>query len=89
VPHRDLYEKRTTLPSAWNADHKFFILPDRDELPFTLGLLPLVKSALPEPREIVYVRTCDRGHTICDPHAHSDGEYSIEAVVRKRLSMSA
>ena len=24
VPHRDLYEKRETLPSRWNSDHKHF-----------------------------------------------------------------
>src|SRR3970282_1033769 len=27
LPHRDLYEKRTQLPSPWNPDHKFFYLP--------------------------------------------------------------
>jgi SAM-dependent methyltransferase len=27
VPHQFLYEKRTTLPSRWNADHKRFYTP--------------------------------------------------------------
>ena len=46
VPHRDLYEKKKELPSKWNHDHKFFILPNHDELPYTLGLMPLASSAL-------------------------------------------
>lgn len=86
VPHRDLYEKRTVLPSSWNADHKFFILPDRDEPPFTLGLLPLIQASLYGPKKVTYVRSCAEGHTIRDPGVHSDGEYSIEAVVQKALS---
>src|SRR5687767_653276 len=24
IPHRDLYEKKSTLPSRWNSDHKHF-----------------------------------------------------------------
>jgi SAM-dependent methyltransferase len=82
VPHRELYEKRKMLPSRWNIDHKFFILPEFDEPPDTLGLVQLVKRALGE-TEIVYHKVCDEGHTIVDPDLHSDGEYSIEMVVRK------
>lgn len=84
VPHRDLYEKRTVLPSRWNPDHKFFLLPEFDDLPFTLGLEPLVEGALAGfGAQTVYLKTCDEGHTITDPELHSNGEYSIEMVVRK------
>lgn len=84
VPHRDLYEKRRVLPSRWNADHKFFLLPEHDELPLTLGLRPLIQGALAmDASEVIYVKTCDEGHTITDPELHSNGEYSIEMVVRK------
>lgn len=84
VPHRDLYEKRTSLPSRWNNDHKFFLLPQEDDLPFTLGLRQLVEGALQElGMQIVYVKCCSEGHTITDPQLHSDGEYSIEMVVAK------
>ena len=85
LPHRDLYEKKTTLPSRWNADHKHFFLVDRDELPVTIGVRPLLERSLPG-GEIVYVRECRAGHTVTDPLVHSDGEYSIEAVVRKGRS---
>ncbi len=88
VPHRDLYEKRTTLPSRWNADHKHMFLPDRDEAPCTVGLEPLLRRVLPD-GEIVYVKVCDEGHTVTDPDRHPDGEYSIEAVVRKRPAPAA
>lgn len=84
VPHRDLYEKRTHLPSIWNGDHKYFLLPDQDDLPFTLGLRQLIEGALvDQPHEVLYLKTCSEGHTITDPLQHSDGEYSIEVVVRK------
>jgi SAM-dependent methyltransferase len=82
LPHRDLYEKKKTLPSRWNTDHKHFFLPDRDDPPDTIGVEPLLKRAL-SGFEVVYVKTCREGHTITDPEVHSDGEYSIEAVVRK------
>jgi SAM-dependent methyltransferase len=85
VPHRDLYEKQLVLPSRWNPDHKYFLLPEQDELPFTLGLRPLVEGALTGlGAETIFVKTCDEGHTITDPNLHSNGEYSIEMVVRKR-----
>lgn len=41
VPDRDLYEKRKTLPSFWNKDHKNFYLMDSHEPPCTLGLIPI------------------------------------------------
>lgn len=82
LPHRDLYEKRTELPSRWNPDHKFFFLPDREEPPCTLSLRGLVACALPA-AETVYLKECSEGHTISDPDHHSDGEYSIEMVLRK------
>lgn len=82
VPHRDLYEKRGELPSQWNQDHKFFFMPYESELPFTIGLTELCRSALPA-GELIYLKECSEGHTISDPHLHSDGEYSIEVVLRK------
>jgi SAM-dependent methyltransferase len=84
VPHRDFYEKRIHLPSRWNGDHKCFFLPEDDDLPCTLGLRKLLESSLVgEKFEIIYVHECAEGHTITKPDLHSDGEYSIEAVIRK------
>lgn len=85
VPDRDLYEKKLTLPSRWNPDHKRFFLPDRDEPPDTVGLLPLIGKVIPD-ASIVRARRCADGHAIVDPLVHSDGEYSIEVIVRKPLS---
>jgi SAM-dependent methyltransferase len=84
VPHRDLFEKKKTLPSHWNLDHKHFFLPEDEEPPVTLGLLPLLQSAI-SPFELVYLKVCSAGHTITYPQFHSDGEYSIEAVLIKPL----
>jgi len=82
LPHRDLYEKRSTLPSRWNPDHKHFFLLDKDEAPDTKSILGLIRTAL-SGYEIIYAKECSEGHTITEPEVHSDGEYSIEVVVRK------
>jgi SAM-dependent methyltransferase len=82
IPHRDLYEKKPKLPSRWNLDHKHFFLLDRDELPDTKGILGLIKTALSR-FEIIYAKECSDDHTITEPEVHSDGEYSIEIIVKK------
>lgn len=82
LPHRDLYEKRNQLPSRWNSDHKWFFLPEEDELPDTLGLRNVIARSITG-YELIYLKVCDEGHTITDPSSHSNGEYSIEAVVKK------
>jgi len=83
VPDRDLYEKKRTLPSNFNSDHKHFFLLDRDEAPDTIGVVPLIQHTLSN-CEIIYAKRCSEGHTIDDPARHSDGEYQIEAVMRKQ-----
>lgn len=82
VPERDLYEKKLTLPSRWNPDHKRFFLLDRDEPPDTAGLVPLIERVITDAK-IISARRCAAGHTIVDPLMHSDGEYSIEVIARK------
>jgi len=82
IPHRDLYEKKKTLPSRWNSNHKHFFLLDRDEEPDTIGIIPLIQRTLAN-HKIIYAKECKQGHTITDPEIHSDGEYSIEVVIKK------
>ena len=82
IPHRDLYEKKTQLPSRWNGDHKHMFLIGRAEPPDTLDIVEEIKSALKN-YDIKYIKTCDEGHTITDPLVHSDGEYQIEIVIQK------
>jgi SAM-dependent methyltransferase len=83
VPHRDLYEKKKTLPSHWNQDHKHFFLLDTDDPPNTIGIMPLIQRSLVN-FEIIYAKECQEGHTISNPEIHSDGEYSIETVIQKK-----
>lgn len=85
LPERDLYEKRTRLPSRFNPDHKRFFLLDRDDPPDTVGVLPLVRRVLQD-GEVAYAKVCDAGHTVRDAKRHSDGEYSIEVVLRKPVT---
>ena len=82
LPHRELYEKKKTLPSRFNHDHRHFFLIDRDEVPDTIGMIPLIERTLKD-FVIVYAKDCNEGHTITDPEIHSDGEFSIEVVIRK------
>jgi len=84
IPHRDLFERKKTLPSRWNYDHKHFFLLDRDETPDTIGIVPLIERTFPD-HMIIYAKVCDEGYAITDPNVHSDGEYSIEVVVKKGL----
>lgn len=81
VPHRDLYEKRTTLPSQWNGDHKTFWLPDQAEPPVTLSLRDTIAEALPD-AVIEKIEVLDAGY-VSNGAGHSGGEYSIEAVIWK------
>lgn len=82
LPHRDLYEKKKTLPSRFNPDHRNFFLIDRDDVPDTIGIVPMINRILKD-FEIVYAKECNEEHTITDPEIHSDGEFSIEVVIRK------
>lgn len=83
VPHRDLYEKKRELPSRFNPDHKFFILPWHDDLPYTLGLGPLVLGAVGPGAALCKLAVCDEGWEPVAPTDHSYGEYAIEMVVQK------
>jgi SAM-dependent methyltransferase len=84
LPHRDLYEKKPRLPSWFNEDHKHFFLPDRDDPPDTLGLVPLLERTLPDVR-LIHCRTCDEGYVDPGPRLPSKGEFSIELVAQKRV----
>ena len=82
LPHRDLYEKKLTLPSRWNPDHKHFFLINKDDKPDTIGIVPLIQRTLSNGK-IIYAKECSEGHTVTDPEKPSNGEYSIEVVVKK------
>jgi predicted SAM-dependent methyltransferase len=86
VPHRDLYERKKTLPSNWNGDHKFFILPDTEEAPHTRSFRHLIEQALDgknyKIKELKVQNTCTN---VDKPHEHGNGEYSIEAIIYKKI----
>lgn len=86
IPHRDLYEKRLRLPSAWNSDHKTFWLVSRNEPPNTYGIVPLIRQEL-EDAFILRAEPVTSGWQATPPDEHSIGEFSIEVVVQKMLSM--
>lgn len=82
IPHRDLYGKRTSLPSRFNPHHKHMFLIGRREAPDTLDIVEEIRESL-DNYEVQYVKICDNGyirHSDTDP---SEGEYSVEVVIRK------
>lgn len=82
VPHRDLYEKKSLLPSNWNHDHKSFWLPENGELPNTYGFKEVLQQAIPN-INIVSFEILNNGWISLPENQHSIGEYSIEAIIKK------
>lgn len=84
VPHRDLYERKTHLPSRWNGDHKFFILPETDELPDTKSLKRLIEEGCAMYNfEIISIDVHDSCTNKDRPDEHGNGEYQIQAIIKK------
>ena len=77
VPHQFLYEKRRSLPSSWNADHKRFYTPG--------SLLGEFEASLqPNTYRVRHLRDNDENYTyVLGPEVHSGGGYDIELVVQK------
>lgn len=85
-PERDLYEKRKTLPSRFNPDHKHFFLVCRKEAPDTLDICEEIREALSAtgaPYRIEYIKACHEGWEPLTPEVQSPGEYAFEAVIKK------
>ena len=84
VPDRDSYERKTTLPSKWNGDHKFFITADRSEPPCTFSLKSIIDTALRKQKyKVVKITTINTCTNLDKPNEHGDGEYQIEAIIKK------
>lgn len=77
VPHRDLYERKYTQPSYWNADHKEFYTAAR--------LLTLVENTLtPNSYRVRHLVENDRDYNYdIPPDRHPSGCYEIELVIQK------
>ena len=82
IPHRDLYEKKLTLPSRFNPHHKHMFLIGKKDPPDTLDIVEEIRESLHD-YEIQYVRICDGGYIRHGDTEQSEGEYSIECVIRK------
>ena len=77
VPHQFLYEKRRSMPSSWNADHKRFYTPASLLWEFEISLRP-------NTYRVRRLRDNDEGYTYeIGPEAHSGGGYEIELVIEK------
>lgn len=77
VPHMYLYEKKLSLQSRWNGDHKRFYTPS--------SLLKEIEESLtPNSYRVRLIEDGDTGfdYTI-PPQKHSGGEYEITLVIQK------
>lgn len=77
VPNYMLYEKKETLPSIWNNDHKVFFSPG--------SLLLEFEAALPyNSFRVRYMKDEDDGHDYNQPvNEHSKGCYETTLVIQK------
>lgn len=77
VPHQFLYEKKASLPSRWNGDHKRFYSASK--------LMNEVEGSLvPNSYRLVHMRdNDDKFNYSIPPERHSSGAYEIECVIKK------
>ena len=80
IPHRDLYERKKTLPSKWNADHRYFYLPDSSEPPHTFSIASILNAAGITNYEMDVIDTSTNNDK---PEEHANGEFSIEIIIKK------
>lgn len=83
VPHRDLYERKRTLPSKWNEDHKYFYLPTKCDPPHTFSLWGVIASAVEDFSLVESFEVIDTATNAYRPDEHNNGEFSIEVIIRK------
>jgi ubiquinone/menaquinone biosynthesis C-methylase UbiE len=83
VPHRDLYERKRTLPSRWNEDHKYFYLPFASDPPHTFSVWSVLFFAGVEREMIESFEVIDTATNADRPEEHNNGEFSIEVIIRK------
>lgn len=77
VPHRDLYEKKLTLPSLFSGEHLRFYTPGI--------LLTEMESTYPiNSYRVRHLRDNDEGHEYTDPpEMHGRWGYEFEVVIQK------
>lgn len=83
VPHRDLYERKRTLPSKWNEDHKYFYLPGKCDPPHTFSVWGVLLGGGIVHDNLESFEVIDTGTNADRPEEHNDGEFSIEVIIRK------
>jgi SAM-dependent methyltransferase len=81
IPHRDWYERKKTLPSKWNEDHKYFYLPAKSEPPCTFSFFDVIKEATDLNFHIATSNTSTNNDKL---NEHANGEFSIEAIIYKK-----
>ena len=84
APDRDSYERKTHLPSQWNADHKYFLTASTNEPPNTFSLIGLIQDALRDKMfHVKVIQTINTCTNLDKPNEHGNGEYQIEVIIKK------
>ena len=78
VPHQFLYERKATLPSIWNRDHKRFYTP-------ALLMREIEFCLRPNTYRLRYLQDCDTDYNydMSLQDGHPVGEYQLECVLEK------
>lgn len=77
VPSMYRYEKRRSLPSLWNADHKRFYT-------FSSLASEIENSLEPNSYLVEYIKDCHDGYDwTIEATRHSKGEFQIECVLKR------
>jgi SAM-dependent methyltransferase len=82
IPSRKYYEKRRTLPSIFNPDHKTFWHLTNAEPPNTFSFLDTVTTACPY-AELLSLRLVLDGYIELPPNQQSPEGFHLEGVWRK------
>ena len=84
VPERDIFERKKTLPSKMNIDHKWYFKIEESEPPVTLSLKKLLQEELPPGCiKIEYIKVCAGWNPEAPSTYPPEGEFQIEAVIKK------
>ena len=83
VPHRDLYERKRTLPSRWNLDHRYFYLPKGCDPPHTFSMEGILHQAGIVDYKMTVIDTATNADR---PEEHNNGEFSIEVIIKRHAA---
>jgi hypothetical protein len=82
APSHHYYEKKRTLPSRFNGDHKSFWDLTKADPPNIFSLLDTIERAIPD-GELIMLQICKDGYQELPPEQQSKDGFHLEIVLKK------